>query len=208
MAKQESFVLVNLNEEKTKDLAKVLANETTRKILNLLTQGEKTATEIAQQLQIPLSTVTYNIGHLMAVKLVVVEEFHYSEKGREVPHYKLANKCIIIAPENPPETMMKKIAKLLPSVFGIALGGILLKVLGSRSITAVGAPMAKSLAQPAQDLAMMEAAPAAARSLSSTQIPPASTLVSPDAWVWFIIGALITLLLISVARWWYGRKTS
>jgi DNA-binding transcriptional ArsR family regulator len=99
MAK-EKFLLVSLKESKAKKLAQVISNETSRKILDHLAENEATESELAKKLRLPISTVHYNLKCLMDGGLVTVEEFHYSEKGKEVNHYKLANKYIIIAPKS------------------------------------------------------------------------------------------------------------
>ena len=99
MAK-EKFLLVSLKESKAKKLAQVISNETSRKILDHLADNEATESELAKKLKLPISTVHYNLKCLMEGGLVTVEEFHYSEKGKEVNHYKLANKYIIIAPKS------------------------------------------------------------------------------------------------------------
>src|SRR3989338_10912894 len=99
MAKQ-SFLLVSLKEDKAKELAQVISNESCRKILDYLAEKEDaTESEISKDLQFPISTVHYNLQHLMKAGIINVDEFHYSEKGKEVNHYKLANKYIIIAPK-------------------------------------------------------------------------------------------------------------
>ena len=98
MAK-EKFLLVSLKESKAKKLAQVISNETCRKILDYLAEKEATETELAKKLTIPISTAHYNLKCLMDGGLVIADEFHYSEKGKEVLHYKLANKYIIIAPK-------------------------------------------------------------------------------------------------------------
>src|SRR3989338_6711280 len=99
MAKQ-SFLLVSLKEEKARELAQVISNDSCRRILDYLSEREdSTESELAQKLNVPISTVHYNLQHLMKAGIVTVEEFHYSEKGKEVNHYKLANKYIIIAPK-------------------------------------------------------------------------------------------------------------
>ncbi|MBM3229976.1 winged helix-turn-helix transcriptional regulator, partial [Candidatus Parvarchaeota archaeon] len=111
---EESFMLVSLKESKAKRLAQVISNETCRKILDFLSKNEATETELSSMLGMPISTVHYNLQHLVENKLVVAEEFHYSVKGKEVLHYKLANKLIIIAPEEASPKLMDRLKKLLP----------------------------------------------------------------------------------------------
>ncbi|NJL43964.1 MAG: helix-turn-helix transcriptional regulator [Nitrosarchaeum sp.] len=95
---ESSFVLVDLKDDQTKKLAQVISNDTCRRILDSLAGGTLTETEIARKTSIPLSTVHYNLNLLKQAKLVRADEFHYSEKGKEVLHYALENKFIVIAP--------------------------------------------------------------------------------------------------------------
>ena len=111
---KKSFLLVSLKENKAKELAQAIANESCRKILDYLADKEDaTETELSEKLKIPISTVHYNLKQLLAGSLVVVDEFHYSEKGKEVNHYKLANKYIIIAPKTT-YGIKEKLKSILP----------------------------------------------------------------------------------------------
>lgn len=113
MAKQ-SFLLVSLKEDKARELAQVISNESCRKILDYLGEKEDaTESELAKELGIPISTAHYNLQHLMKAGIVAVEEFHYSEKGKEVNHYKLANKYIVIAPKTT-YGIKEKLRSILP----------------------------------------------------------------------------------------------
>ena len=66
MAK-EKFVLVSLKEDKAKELAQVISNESCRKILDYLAdKQDATESDLASKLGIPISTVHYNMKHLLA----------------------------------------------------------------------------------------------------------------------------------------------
>ena len=112
MAKS-NFLLLDLNETRTKKLAETITSPTSRKILNYLAEKEDTEANIAKELEIPISTVHYHLQKLQEAKLVNIEEFHYSEKGRVVNHYKLANKYIIIAPRRV-SGLREKLKGILP----------------------------------------------------------------------------------------------
>ena len=76
--------MVSLEEGKAKELAEVITNDTSRKILNYLADQEDVVeTDLAKELGLPLSTVHYNLQKLVKAGLVATEEFHYSKKGRE-----------------------------------------------------------------------------------------------------------------------------
>jgi DNA-binding transcriptional ArsR family regulator len=126
MAKKESFVLVSLEEGKSKKLAQSIGNKTCRKILNFLADNDNaTESHIAKELKIALSTVHYNLKQLKEAGLVDVDEFHYSKKGREVDHYTLANKYIVIAPRVT-EKVMEKLKRILPvTTIALATAGLM-----------------------------------------------------------------------------------
>src|SRR3989338_10030903 len=184
MAKH-SFLLVSLQEDKAKKLAQVVSNESCRKILDYLTDKEATETELAEKLQLPLSTVHYNLKQLVDAGLVSADEFHYSKKGKEITHYKLANKYIIIAPKST-FGIKEKLKSILPAAL-IAAGtaGIiqLFTRYSSKGIMATQDIMTKSA------IAESASAPAA---LSQQAVNAAQT--QPNLALWFLGGALFALL--------------
>jgi DNA-binding transcriptional ArsR family regulator len=111
MAK-EKFILVDLKDDDSKKLAQVISNESSRKILDYLADGDATESDIAEELGIPISTVHYNLQALLKAKMVETEEFHYSKKGKEMLHYSLANQCVIIAPKKT-EELRKRLRNIL-----------------------------------------------------------------------------------------------
>src|SRR3989338_2621545 len=123
---KEKFVLVSLQEDKAKKLAQVITNDSCRRILDYLADKESTESELAKNLGLPISTVHYNLKQLVDGGLVVVDEFHYSEKGKEVNHYKIANKYIIIAPKST-WGIKEKLKSLLPVVLIIAAASFILE---------------------------------------------------------------------------------
>ena len=162
MADEEKFLLVSLNESKAKKLAQIVSNDTCRKIINFLAEKEATETNIAKELKIPISTVHYNLKHLMNAGLVTAEEYHYSKKGKEINHYKLANKYIIIAPKQA-KNIKETIKKLLPVAGIVAVISIFIEFF-SLFFQKSGAVLSKSFS-----LAVQEAAPVMADAAIQTQ---------------------------------------
>ncbi|MBT5342438.1 helix-turn-helix domain-containing protein, partial [Candidatus Woesearchaeota archaeon] len=163
MTKKNNFLLVDLNEKKTKKLAETITSDTSRKILNYLAEKEHdTETNIAQELKIPISTVHYHLQKLTEASLIIAEEFHYSKKGREINHYKLANKYIIIAPRKV-SGLRQALKNVLP-VGIIALGiSAVIKIMSSFT-SRTGSFAAESLQKTApmlEQAVMMDAAPLA-----------------------------------------------
>jgi len=182
--KEESFLLVSLKEEKAKKLARVITNETCRKILDYLAKKSATETEIAEKLQLPLSTVHYNIKHLVDAKLVNMDEFHYSKKGKEVNHYSLSNKFIIIAPKEEQNSILDILKKFLPITFiVIVVAGIIQLV--SKYL----------LNKPVQEERLL-AATELMKTAEVTQIP--SNTPETNFALWFLIGSFFVIIILVI----------
>ncbi len=192
MAKK-NFLLLSLEDAETRKVANVVSNDSCRKILDYLAEHDSTESELAEKLKMPISTVHYNLQQLMETGLIVSEEYHYSKRGKEMNHYRLANKYIIITPKKT-FGIKQKLRMILPSVIIIAVASGFVHLL-----TTASAPL-PMLKQEAAD-ALMAAAPAAgaeALSASSPMLP-----VLPSASLWFVVGAIvaiITYLLTSSSR--------
>ena len=186
MAK-EKFLLLSLSESKTKELAQAVSNDTCRKILDYLADKEASESELASKLDIPISTVHYNLQQLQKGGLVVVEEYHYSEKGKEVNHYKLANKYIIIAPKST-YGIKEKLKGILPVIGLMAIGSGLIHFFSNGTFNSIQEPVFASkmmVAEVAMDAAV-EAVPVA---LESAKLSLFASLG-----VWFFVGALASIL--------------
>lgn len=116
---EEKYVLVSLEDERTEKLANVLANKTSKKILDLLSEKELSESEIAKELKMPLNTVGYNINNLIKAGLIEEKRHLFSVKGKRIPVYKISNKYIIISPKK-----SRKILGILPVVLISAIFSI------------------------------------------------------------------------------------
>lgn len=208
---EESFMLVSLKEDQSKDLAQVISNKTARLMLDYLANREfSTETEMGEELKVPLSTIHYNCKALVKSGLVVADEFHYSKKGKEVPHYRLAKKFIIIAPkEEAKSTLMDRLKKFLP-LMALAVGGAAvievarwarLRSLNTGPLLLKGAELAADEAQGAAVPEMLRTAAAEAAPVVAPEVARWSP--SPLA-LGFLIGGLA--LVVAFAFYEYMRK--
>ena len=204
MANKETFLLVSLNEKKAKKLAEVISNNTSRKILDFLSKGEASESEIAKELNIAISTVHYNLKHLVDAKLVKADEYHYSPKGREVLHYKLANQYVIIAPESAKSSIKEKLKSIIPAAtITVALGTVaqlLYKArfdIGVQYATAKLSeePMMTAVPEMAEEAGMMMADEAARSAAPAIEDTTRNYLISDvNIFVWFLTGAFLFLV--------------
>ncbi len=117
MAKK--FIVADLNDDKSKDIAAVLGNKTARKILDYLADNDATETEIAESLKLPASTVNYNIQRLLKANFIEIKDFYWSPKGNKVQIYRAARKLIVIAPKH--ARGYETLKNILPAIFISAL---------------------------------------------------------------------------------------
>jgi DNA-binding transcriptional ArsR family regulator len=191
-----NFLLISLEEKGAKKIAEAINNETSRKILDQLAKKECTESELSKDLNIPISTIHYNLKQLMEAKLVIVDEFHYSSKGKEVNHYKLANKYIIIAPKQSDNRFMEALQKIIP------LGIITAVIGGALTITKLFSGAKASNTMMAKSVVVDEAAPrlmSAGAEYATAQTMPIAEYSRPflqsEMITWFFIGALsITII--------------
>jgi predicted transcriptional regulator len=113
----EKLLILPLGEE-SKKITQVISNDTARQIIELLADAPLSANDIAQRLQVPLTTITYNLENLESVGLIKVEKIKYSEKGREVRIYAPVRKLIVLVPE---KTDRNSVADILRKYLGIIL---------------------------------------------------------------------------------------
>jgi len=118
---EEKLLILPLGEE-SKKLTQVISNDTARKIIELLADAPLSATDIADRLQAPLTTIAYNLENLESVGLVKVERIKYSEKGREVKIYAPVRKLIVVVPE---KTDRKSVNDIIRKYLGVILAAVL-----------------------------------------------------------------------------------
>ncbi len=189
MAKK-NFILLSMEDNKIKKISNVISNESCRKILDYLANKEATESELALKLGIPISTVHYNLQQLMETELVSADEFHYSAKGKEVSHYRLANKYIVIAPKNV-SGIKEKLKSILPVV--LIVGGAALAIQLVTNYFSGGRLAAAGQMAGDAGLVKTSAAPMMTQETAIQAARQAQTTI-PNIALWFLAGAIFSLL--------------
>ena len=191
--------MVSLEGAESKALAQVLSNDSAREIMKFMAENEAvTETDIAQALKIPLSTAHYNMQNLVKANLAKATEFHYSKKGKEVMHYNLSNKLIIIAPSKADRSKLLK--RVLPMIAFIGIIGGALQAgfvsmkNGLNQVAAKAVPMA---ARTVADEAFTDATPMLATPVMSNTIVP--FYMTPL--FYFFVGAVLATVAYIIIDW-------
>ncbi|MCK4937038.1 MAG: helix-turn-helix domain-containing protein [Methanosarcinales archaeon] len=116
----EKLMVIPLGKE-SKKITQVITNDTARQVIELLADQSMSVSDIAHKLDVPLTTIKYNIENLVDVGLVKVEHIKYSEKGRQVKIYGPVRKLIVLVPE---KTDSASIADILKKYIGVVLAAV------------------------------------------------------------------------------------
>ncbi len=103
-----------------------------RRIIEILADAPLSASDIAERLSTPLTTIVYNLENLESVGLIRVDKIKYSEKDREVRIYAPVRKLIVIMPE---KTDRKSIADILRKYVGVVLAAVMILIITQLTIS-------------------------------------------------------------------------
>jgi DNA-binding MarR family transcriptional regulator len=191
-----NYILLSLNDEKSKAISEVLGSSTCKKIINYMTEvPEASQKDLSDALKIPLNTVEYNIKKLLTSGLIQKRKnFFWSKKGKKIIMYELSNKSIIISHKR---AVSEKIKSIMPAFILTLAGSFALWTYGKvKSVPRVvqkNIPTSEDVFYAASEMA----------SDTSTTISP-DTLLTPigtPLWLWFLIGSLIAIFIISIVNW-------
>ena len=121
----EKVVIIPLGEE-SKKITQTLANDSARQILEALADEPMSASDLAGALEIPLTTVKYNLDSLIESGLITVKKTKWSVKGRKVKVYAPIRKLIVLVPD---KTDKKSVVNILKRYLGVVLGAMCLSVM-------------------------------------------------------------------------------
>jgi DNA-binding transcriptional ArsR family regulator len=120
----EKFVVFSMREPKAKEIAKVIQSEKAKAILDLLAEKRRSPKEISDSLDLPMSTVQYNLDLLKEAGLIIATGRKYSPKGRNMLYYEPAKKAIVLAPGTTKQSIIMQLGDkvILPIIAAISIG--------------------------------------------------------------------------------------
>ncbi|NLB00865.1 MAG: helix-turn-helix transcriptional regulator [Methanomicrobiales archaeon] len=111
-------VVLQPGDERAQKIARAMASQTANAIIQAFGSEPLTSSEVARRMEIPITTASYHIENLLDAGLIEVMETRWSEKGREVKVYGLANQVLIIAP---PVSDLRSVLQKYAMLFGIVV---------------------------------------------------------------------------------------
>ena len=123
----EEVLVLEPGDDRAKKIGKALSNASSSDILHLLSQGEKTLSELSDSLGQPITTVKYNVENLLDAGMIDIVRTRYSEKGRVVKVYGVRDQVVIVSPGRADvKSLLMKYASLfaLIAIASLVLAGI------------------------------------------------------------------------------------
>ena len=199
------YIMFSMDDERIKNLAGVLGNKTCESIIDFLEKNdEASAKDISDALNFPMNTVDYNIKKLVESGVVEKKKkFFWSVKGKKIVTYGLSNKSIVISPKG--SSIASKMKSIVPGILGVGIATALVGLFTrTKSVNFVDETLESGMFN------------AGAQAMDTTVQPVTDTVrdttinninifteAAPQTpfWVWFMIGALVALLVFSIFNW-------
>ena len=212
----EKLLVLPLTGE-AKKLTRVISNDTARDVLEALAARSRSASELAADLKVPLTTVQYNLERLIEVGLIKVENIRYSEKGKQVKVYAPVRRLIVVVPERTSSKDVMEALKRYLTLFVLAfIGTAMLALLATgyqvypaeNGYVATGGPSDFGLQPNATPAPPLQATP-------TYPMPGAEDLRGGEGtgWAWginpalaFVAGALAVIAGVAVMEVWKAKS--
>jgi len=177
-------------DEATEKIARACASRTAGLIIQSLADGPKSATEIAESLSTPITTVAYHLEKLQDAGILEVASTRWSEKGREVKLYRQAERVVILAPAS------RDLRGLLVK-YGALLGVVVTAAVVMLAVSPFVAPMEAGAGDSAYALEARAKA---------VELPVGFSLLHQLVMAFFGGGCLVILALMVYELWAWRRR--
>ena len=218
----DKFLLISLEDEKSKAVAEVLSSKACKKIIGYLAEvSEASEKDLSEKLGMPMNTAEYNLKKLVSSGFVQKRKnFFWSKKGKKIAMYELSNKSIIISHKKSSRSALDKIKSITPAIILSAAGTFAAWAYGKVSFLTGGNPERTfSSLQASGAGGVNYATPGVA--VTAQAVPVAAgtgtnaagagvnagvqeciNLVSnTPLWLWFLAGSVLAILIISLVNW-------
>lgn len=199
---ENNYILVSLNDEKSKAISEVLGSATCKKIINYLTETkEASQKDLSLALKIPMNTMEYNIKKLLASGFIQKRKnFFWSKKGKKIIMYELSKKSIVISHKK--GSLQGKLKSIIPAFILTAAGSFALWAY--EKITSIPRTIQETLPKTNDAFLAIEESVSASVGSSSNTIQP-TDLITPYSgtplWLWFLVGSLLAIFIITAVNW-------
>jgi len=110
--KDEDIEIISTEDDKIKLIGEIFSNDSSRKILNLVSNGnEMTANEIAQENNMSLTLTIHHLKRMQTAGMIKVSKTGISAKGQEMKYYVSTNQSFLITSEKSTSSLVDSLKK-------------------------------------------------------------------------------------------------
>lgn len=122
----EGTRVLDIDEDGGSDVFDALGANTTREVLSAIYDESRTASEVADAVDISLQNANYHLTKLQDAGLIAVGETWYSEQGNEMAVYVPTNEAIVLitGTDRRTSSLRETLAQLLGAVGVLAVGSL------------------------------------------------------------------------------------
>jgi DeoR/GlpR family transcriptional regulator of sugar metabolism len=200
---ENHFMMISLEDSKSKAISEVLGSKTCKKIISYLSERkEASQQDLSNALNIPMNTLDYNIKKLLESGFIQKRKnFFWSKKGKKIIMYELSNKSIIISPKR---SSSQKIKSIIPASILTAVSTF--AVWTYEKIKYASEYSRQNILTPSMDFSeeiLSKGTEEASGSISATIDNSVNIMTQhpTQIWTWFLAGALIVLFIFSIVNW-------
>jgi predicted transcriptional regulator len=195
---EDHFMLISLEDSKSKAISGVLGSKTCKKIIGYLSERkEASQKDLSDALSLPMNTLDYNIKKLLDSGFIQRRKnFFWSQKGKKIIMYELSNKSIVISPR---KSASQKFKSILPAFILTAAGTFAVWVY--ERISYARESLSNSFSDSSNILLSKGAEIASEVPTAYDSTNYLMTAHPTPIWAWFLFGALLMIVIISIVNW-------
>jgi len=214
-AGDEKLLILPLNDKNSKEISQIISNDTARNILEAIASEPLSASELAEKLGIPLTTVQYNLERLNDAGLVKVERTKYSEKMKEVKIYAPQRKFVVIVPEKTNrKDVIAALKRYLTVIFFAVVGSGIIEFLTMKIKSPAWVEATRSIAERGDAVPAPIPAPEIVPSPMPAPVSPEKAIdvalrfdIFAHPGLWFLLGSIFVISVIFLIDY-IGKKNA
>jgi predicted transcriptional regulator len=203
---ENHFMLVSLEDSKSKAISEVLGSKTCKKVIGYLSERkEASQKDLSDALNIPMNTLDYNIKKLVESGFIQKRKnFFWSKKGKKIVMYELSNKSIVISPK---KSASQKFKSILPAFILTAAGTFAvwvyekIRYAGNYITEDVVTSPARDYAEEYSQEILLKGAEVVTNTGTSSDYSSLMASAPISLWPWFLAGALIIIFSLTIVNW-------
>ncbi len=199
---ENHFMLISLEDSKSKAVSEVLGSKTCKKIITHLSEKkEASQKDLSDSLNIPMNTLDYNIKKLLESGFIQKRKnFFWSKKGKKIILYELSNKSIVISPKKSSSQKLKSIAPaLILTLAGTFAVWTYEKIKYAAEYSRQN--LVPSLVSSSEEFLSKGIEEASGSISAADSVNYVSSFNAIPIWPWFLAGALLVTIIISIVNW-------